>query len=222
MANKGGRRHINRLASSKYMKVGKKTSAYVTKPMPGRHTLDSSIALGTVLKEKLGIVNSISEAEAILRTGAVKVNGKAIKEQRYPVGFGDVIELVPSNKRYIINIDRFGAFAIEESTSKQMFKVVGKYMAKNGKIMMRLNNGIILPAESGVKTNDTIELHEGKKTVIKMEPGRKCLVITGTHASERGTIKEIKQGSAQRDPLVSIEGSTGMFETLLDNIMVIS
>jgi ribosomal protein S4E len=53
MASKGNTRHIRRLASTRYMKIERKSSKYVAKPMAGRHNSKSNIALTTVLKEKM-------------------------------------------------------------------------------------------------------------------------------------------------------------------------
>ncbi len=221
MANKGNSRHINRLASTKYMKVGRKTSAYVAKPNPGRHALDISISLGTVLKEKLAVVQSLREAELMLHSGFVMVNGKVIKDRKYPVGFNDVIELIPSKEKYSVSSGKNGVFAIKKSEGKQLFKVLGKYTGRKGAIMIRLHDGATVTAGKDVKVNDTVELLDGKPgNVIKMETGRKCFVMRGTHASESGVIKDINQGTATRSALVRIEGGAGEFETLLDNIMV--
>ncbi len=223
MANKGNKRHINRLASSKYLKIYRKTSAYVTKPAPGRHSLEANISISTVLREKLGVANTLREVKRLLQSGSIKINGKVIKEPKYPIGFGDLLELVPSKEQYRVSVSKGGTFALEKGGSKQIFKVVGKYIASKGKVMIRLDNGTVVHSDKEVHVNDSIELKNGKPgSIIKMENGKRCFVVKGTHASESGVIKNINSGSAQRDPLVRIEGSTGEFETLLDNIMVVA
>ena len=73
----------------------------------------------------------------------------------------------------------------------------------------------------GVSVNDSVTIKDGKiQKIIKLEKGAKCLVIKGVHASEDGTITEIKKGTALRAATVEIEGNKGNTETLLDNIMV--
>ena len=86
MGSKGNNRHVKRLAAPKYLHIGRKVNAYVTKPNPGRHTLDSSIAISTVLKEKLGVASSAREARRILKSSSVEVNGKVVRDSRYPLG----------------------------------------------------------------------------------------------------------------------------------------
>ncbi|HUB92594.1 MAG TPA: S4 domain-containing protein [Candidatus Saccharimonadales bacterium] len=223
MASKGNTRHIKRLASSRYMKIGRKTAMYVAKPLAGRHSSRSNIALTTVLKEKLMDATS-RDVRYLLNNREVEVNGKAVKEEKYPVGFGDMIHLRPSGESYKVVSGKGGSFALEKADHakhKQTFKVIGKYVAKGGRILVRLHDGRSFAADNKVKVNDSVVI--GKKGIEKVIPlgsGKACYVISGTHASESGKIKEIAKGSMMRDPTVRIEGSSGEFETLLRNIMV--
>ncbi len=226
MASKGNTRHIRRLASSRYMKIGRKTSKYVIKPKAGRHRGDSSIALITVLKERI-FDGSSREMRYALNNSYIEVNGKAVKDGKFPVGFGDVIHIKPSAEHYKAVSYKDGSFAVEKiehARHKQIFKVIGKFTAKAGKEMVRLHDGRVLAAEHKVKVNDSVALgKKGIEKVIPLEVGGMCYVINGTHASETGRIKEVSKGTMLRNPTVKIE-STGEgsqeFETLLRNIMV--
>jgi small subunit ribosomal protein S4e len=224
MSNKGNNRHVKRLASSRYIKVQRKTSKYVSKQHPGRYTYETSIALITVLKEKAMVVENTAEASSALKRGAIKVNGKIVKDPRYPVGFGDIIRVEHANENYKIDVEKKGAVKVVKtgSNAERVLKVTGKYLAKGDKVMLRLYDGTTISGKSDIKVNDSVLLDGNKvSSVIKMEQGAKCFVINGAHASESGTIKEIKQGSATRDATVTIESGSSTFDTLLDNIMVL-
>ena len=226
MGSKGNDRHMKRLASPRYQHVEKKVNPYIIKPNAGRHTAVTSIAIATVLKEKLGVVGSTKEAKMVLGAGSVEVNGKAIKDFRYPLGFGDVLRFKPSGEHYVIGVGRKGAVSVEKSsdggTAEQAFKVIGKYVSKGNKEMIRLYNGTVVPSVSGVKVNDSVKIKEGKVSgVLKLQKGALCLVIRGVHASESGTISEIRPGSAVRPAIVEIESRNGKMETLLDNVMAV-
>ncbi len=225
MANKGNNRHVKRLASGNYLKLHRKASAYVAKPASGRHSGSSSISLSTVLIEKLALAENAREARYAIKNGLVKVNGKAVSEERYPVGFSDVISVPDGGDSYLVGVGKRGAFSIEklEKGMEVPFKVIGKYLARGGKQMIRLHNGRILAHSGDAKVNDSILLDAGKTgKVIRMEEGAKCYVLNGAHASESGTIKGIKPGSALRSPIVEIEGSSGSFETSMENIIAVS
>ncbi len=224
MASKGNTRHIRRLASTRYMKIGRKTSKYVSKPMAGRHRGDSSIALITVLKEKI-MKSTTREIKYLLNKGAVEVNGKVVRIERYPVGFGDLIYLKPSGETYKVTSGKNGAFAIEkeEKAGKQLFRVIGKHTVRGGKVAVRIHDGRIFNyKDNKIKVNDSVVLGKnGIDKIIAMEKGKECYVMNGTHATEKGEIVEINKGTALRDATVKIKGSNGEFETLLRNVMVV-
>lgn len=224
MGSKGNNRHIKRLAASRYINIGRKVNPYVLKPNAGRHTLDSSIAISTVIKEKLGIAQNERESRRILNAGSVEVNGKVVKDPRFPIGFGDVISFKPSKEQFSIGVGRSGTITVSKAQwhhHDQPLKVVGKYIASSKKEMVRLYNGVIIPSVNGVSVNDSVMVKDGKiYKVIKLEKGAKCLVVKGVHASLEGTIAEIKKGTALRDATVEIHGKSGSTETLLGNIIV--
>lgn len=225
MAGKGTSRHMKRLASPKYMKLKKKIAKFVTKPNPGRHTLESSIALSTFVKEKLELARSTSEAKKAIKGRRIEVNGKLVTDSKYSIGFGDVVRIVPSNEIYEIRVGRQGAFEARKASEKGLkrtLKVIGKYIGKGGKVMIRLNNGDTVHAENSVRVNDSVVIDKAKiLSVIKFEKGARCLVMSGIHAPEVGKIINIEAGTAQRDATVEVEGEKGNFQTLVKNVMAV-
>lgn len=207
------------------MALERKSSNFIAKPRPGRHTLSTSITLASFLREKLGVAASASEARKSIVSGKIEVNGKIRRDYRYPIGLGDIIKIVPSDESYIIGIGRYGTFdakKVEKKDHKRTLKVVGKYIGSGKKQMIRLNNGNIFHYDKEVKVNDSVIVEERKiAKVIKLEHGAKCMVVSGAHAPAVGKIKEIVKGTATRDSTVRIEGENGTFETLLDNVMAI-
>ena len=225
MANKGSSRHMKRLAVGPYSKVSRKVAAYLAKPRPGRHSLGNSVALLVILRDKLGVVANSKEAKRVIVTGQVEVNGRRVVDERYSVGFGDVIKLRPTGDVYSIGVGKKGAISVEKAgkdASARTLKVIGKYAEKGNKIMARLLDGTVLEAGKDVLVNDSVILENGAvKKTLKFEKGAKCLVIKGTHASETGTIKEISKGSALRAQTVRVGSGASEFETLSDNIMIV-
>ncbi|MDE1851094.1 MAG: hypothetical protein KGH69_00180 [Candidatus Micrarchaeota archaeon] len=224
MASKGNNRHVKRIASNRYLHIERKVRKYVAKPNAGRHTGLSSISITTVLKEKLALAKNSFEASKALKGGSIEVNGKVVKDPRYPVGFGDIIHVKPAKESFVVSVGNKGAVELKKHSGKeeQAFKVIGKYLAKGKETMVRLHNGSVLKAGKEVKVNDSVTLKNGSiDKVMKLQEGASCLVIRGVHASEEGRIKSIKKGTATRPTTVEIEGKQGSTETLLDNVMVI-
>ena len=223
MASKGNKRHIKRIAASGYAGVSRKKEPYLIKPNAGRYRLSRSIALLVVLREKLGIASTGKEARKIIRLGHVEVNGKVIKDERYPLGLNDVLHIKQTGESYVIHANRNGVVTLEalKDSGKRILKVIDKYTAKGNKPMIRLYDGSAA-ANSEAKPNDSVVLKEGKiEKVLHLQPGAKCLVTEGTHTSQIGTLTELRKGSATTNATVMIDSNGEVFETLLENIMVV-
>ncbi|MGC8730348.1 MAG: S4 domain-containing protein [Candidatus Micrarchaeia archaeon] len=229
MALKGNKRHIKRLASPAFFDIHKKEAKYITKPNPGRHNLNKSMALVSVIKT-LGLANSSAEAKKIIKSGAILVNSKIIKEEKYPVGIQDIITAGTdkSKQNYKITINQKGKISFvkvgEDANSSYTYKLVKKFKTKGNKIMLQLYDGSLIEGNKDINTGDSVQIDSNKKIlrVIKMAPGTSCFIIDGIHVGTEGTIKEIIPGTRQRDKSVKIATKDGVeFETLLKNVMVI-
>lgn len=213
---------MKRLAASKYYAVKRKEAKYIAKPLPGRHTLLTSVTLLSLLRDKLGLVKTSKEADKAIKQGKIEVNGKVVKEPKAAVGFGDILHVLPTDEYYLVGVNRQGAVSLEKTTkdAKRVLKVVGKYVAKKGKVMLRLHDGTTLQGNANV--NDSVVLANGKiEQVIKFQPGAKCIVYKGRHSSKQGVVKNIIPGSAQRKPEVELETPEGLVRTLVDNVIAV-
>ncbi|MCL5238897.1 MAG: S4 domain-containing protein [Candidatus Marsarchaeota archaeon] len=225
MARHGNSRHLNRLAASTYARVSKKTVKYLAKPASGRHALERSVALSVLIRDKLGLAANAREARKMIKAGQVRVNGTRVADDAYPVGLGDVIAMAQAKEAYSIGVGKNGDIKVEKaepSEKGRTVKVVGKYLAKGSKTMLRLYDGSLAAGDAKTKVNDSAVVEGGKiKSILKFERGARCLVVKGAHASETGTIKEIKAGGATAVSAVKVEGQSGTFETPVENVMVI-
>ncbi len=224
MARHGNSRHLTRLASSMYARVSRKTTKYLAKPSAGRHSLERSIALVVLLRDKLSLAANAGEARRVIKSGGVEVNGRKVSDDKYPLGFGDVVKLVQTGESYAVGVGKHGDIKLEKAGKEhgRTLKVVGKYLASGKKVMLRLYDGSTVPGESSTRVNDSVVLEGSKvKSVLKMSNGAKCIVIKGAHTSETGVIKELKAGGATSVAAAKIEGDGSTFETPVENIMVI-
>ncbi len=227
MSNKGAQGHVKRIAANRFMRISRKLSKYVTLADPGRHSGETSVALITVLKEKIGAASNSREARKIIRTGCIEVNNRQVREEKYPLGISDVIHLKGSGEYYRITVARQGMFGIERTNKAALdsltLKVTGKYVYGKKRLMIRLNNNEVMPAgDNAVKVNDSVVIKgSAVEKVLKFEKGAKCTVISGMHAPASGEIVDIISGTQIRKPSVTIKSGDETFETLVGNIMVI-
>ncbi len=225
MSRKGNSRHIKRLAMSSFLGIPRKEAKFIVKPNPGRHNLAGSIALVLLIRDKLKYARNSKEAEMIIKNGKIKVNGKVVKDPKFAVGYGDVISLA-TGEHYKVGVNNTGAVSLEkvDESAKRVYKVVGKYVEKGNKVMVRLHDGTVLAApEQGIKVNDSVVMsNEGKiEKVLKFGVGAKCVIYKGRHPNRKGSIASITEGTASRPAMVEISTDSGSIKTVVDNIMVV-
>ncbi len=221
MANKGNSRHMKRIAAPRYQKIGRKAAKYIVKPRAGRHSLEKSISLVSLLRDKLGYARNAMEARKILNKGAVEANGKVISDPAYAIGMGDIVKLVPTNESFAVVIGKHGNIEIEKAKgSSRTLKVTRRYLFKKGKDMIMTHSGENFE-NKGAKVNDSVVIENGKVSkVLPFKVGAECLIESGEHATEKGTIEEIRKGSSRRKMEVMVKTASGQINTIVDNIIV--
>lgn len=226
MASKGNKRHMKGLTATKYLSVKRKVHVYVAKPNAGRHSLERSIPL-VLFAEKIGVAATRASATKLIKKKAFLVNKKTVADPKYPIGLNDYVEVEGQNEAYLVGINERSQVSIEkrgkENAEKRLCKVVQKFKAKGGAIMIRLHDGTVIKASNDIRVNDSviIDPKNNIREVIRLGNGRKCLVISGVHVGTSGTIKEIKEGTAKTNPSVLVESGNWGFETLTKNVMVV-
>lgn len=214
------------LAAPKYFGIYRKHQRYVIKPNPGRHSMERCVPILLVAK-KLGVSQGSVEAANAIKNGLMLVNGKPVREVKFPVGLNDLIEFKGTGKYCIIGIEKHGRITFEElkkaDYENQLFRVIGKYMSGNKQIMIRLHDGSNAKGNKDIKVNDSVII-DSKRSVkmrVPLQVGAQCFVISGVHVGTKGSISSIKEGTEKRDASVIIKpGSGEEFETIVKNIMV--
>lgn len=222
MAKKGNSSYIKRLYAPKYFAVHRKEYKYVIKQNPGRHTLEKSVAL-SLLVNKMELAGTRAESKRIIIEGNISVNGKVVREPKFPVGLNDVVSA--AKESYLIGIDRKGHIQLEKAkdSASQIYKIIGKYVSSGKHIMLRLHDGRSVKGSADAKVNDSVVLSNGNiSKVIKLGQGSKCEVIDGVHVGTVGTVTKISEGNMHKQKSVTIEPEgREQFDTLVKNIIVV-
>ncbi len=225
MANKGNKRHMKSLHAPQYYGVHRKEHAYVAKQSPGRHTLGKSVPLSAALA-KLGIAGSMTEARRAIKEGSVTVGGKPRRSPSFPVGINDIITIKGGTK-YLVSINEQGKVSFKQADADTThYKVVGKYKAKDGRIMARLHDGSVLAFKSAKEfsVGDSVLVDASRtfKGVVPLKAGAECFIVDGVHTGAKGRIAELKPGNMHTGASAVVEQGAGdKFETLVRNIIVV-
>lgn len=224
MASKGNKRHMKTITSPRFIGAKKKATAYIMKARAGRHSRERSVPIAQFMKAN-GIAGSTSEAKRALIASELQVNGKPVRDPRYPIGLNDVITVRRNSESYLVGVDRYAksSFTKVDGPKVMTYKLIRKYRTKGGKLMFSLNDGSIVEGSKEGRVNDSVQIDSARKIVglLKFEKGASCVVINGVHVGASGTIKEIREGNMHAAKGVTIESDNSTFETIVSNVMVI-
>jgi small subunit ribosomal protein S4e len=185
--------HMKRINAPSGWNILRKKHAFITRPNAGRD-MSLCISLNTVLKEMLNKTRTTKESKHLLKRQGVFVNGMKRYDEKFPVGFLDVISFpdVKENYRLLVNQkNKIFLMKINEEEAKiKLSKVTDKKILSNDLVQINCSDGrnLILkkddPNLKQISTNDSLlySIPEQKiKQVIKLEKGALVFLYKGKH-----------------------------------------
>lgn len=228
MANMGSRKHLKRYKAPKTWPIHPKEETWTVKPAAGSHSIENSLSLTLVIRDILGIADNSREAKRIINSGNVLVDGRVVKDYKFPVGFMDVIEIPKTEKSYRVLLDRKGRLQLKETEDNdfKLCKIVNKSTIKGGKTQLGFHDGKNLVIdEDNYKVGDVIVLgvpDNEIKDSFTLETGVTVLVTGGKHTGELGRVDEIIINESSNPNTITIEdNSKETFLTLKDYAFVV-
>ncbi|MBI2658582.1 30S ribosomal protein S4e [Candidatus Woesearchaeota archaeon] len=210
-----GKGHIKRLAAPKTWHIKRKKIKYITKPMPGTHSMETGTSLNILLKEILNYANTTREAKKILNSNDIRVDGKTRKNFRFPVGIFDTIGFTSTDEYFRIILNKKGKLGIikikKDEALLKPCKIVGKTMV-NGKLQLNLFDGKnILADDKAYKVGDTLLLALPQDKIskhLKLGKNSTIFLAGGKHIGETGNVENIVE-----DKVVYKDAKGNLIET---------
>lgn len=252
MTRKGSIRGLKRSKAPKLWKIARKEKKWTINPRPGPHNREA-IPLAFILRDYLGYAHTLREAKRILNERKVKINGKVRTDFRFPVGLMDVVEIPQTEEFYRVMPNFKGTPVLYPIAEKEKhfrpLKIVGKYVAKSGKIQLRFHDGTVLLVGNGgkkkkKKTEKVKEVKEGevvKEVRVKREekidykPFGTLVYDFESHRIleyfpfTEGNFAMVTRGrnvcktgriASVKESIVEIEGEE-LFRTLKENVLIV-
>lgn len=198
--------HINRKNIGNFWPIPRKGTKYIA---VSSHNKKNSIPLSIVVRDILKLVKNVRELKKILNEKKIKINGKIIRDVRYPVGLFDLISIHEENYKCNFNGKKF-FFEKTENVNTKVIKVIGKKNLGKNKIQINLMDGRNIFNNEKVSVNDSI-LYDFKLNkvlkVIKMEKGRTGFVVKGKHSGIKGKILEILKVGGKKMAIIDNKGA---------------
>lgn len=193
--------HLKRIATPKTWNVLRKQRKFITRPNPGAHNTTHAVSLNTLMKEYLQLAGTTKEVKRMLKEQEVLVDGKKRHDERYNVGFMDVISLPKTKQYFRVGFTvkgKIAAFEVKPSEAGQkLARIDGKKTVKGSKTQLMLSDGrTILTAKDDMKTGDSVLLAlpgQDIKEKLPMQKGASVIVYKGKYAGHSGTIEDLDE-----------------------------
>ena len=226
MAKMGGRRHVKKLAAPKPWPILRKDYTWTTKAKPGKHSLTRGMALITIVKELMNYANTRKEAMMIIKAKEIFVDGKAVREPKFSVGFMDIVSVPKVKKNYRVTFTKKGEISLQEipvaESGFKLCRIESKTILKKKKVQLNLHDGRNQVVKKDTyNVGDTVKLELPKQKIVdhfELKKGHNVYVMAGKHAGEIDKVKEIIKGTIVRKPVVVLENGV---RTLKDYVFVI-
>lgn len=223
------KKHLKRINMPWFWQVDRKNRKFITRPCPGPHKLSSCITVDLLLRHFLRVAKVNKEIRYMLNNNKILIDKKAVKDNHFPVGLMDIIDVVDTGEHYRIFLDNNGKFELvkinKEQANYKLCKIINKTSLKGGKIQLNLVDGNnLIVDKDGYKIGDTIALDLNSKKIkkhIKFEEGSSVILTAGKHIGEIGKITKINVYGGMRKTTVNFENENMSFETLKEYCYVI-
>ncbi|MCS7126967.1 MAG: 30S ribosomal protein S4e [Thaumarchaeota archaeon] len=225
--------HLRRYAAPVTFRIPVKEKKWAPVPSPGPHPKEYSVPILVVIRDWLGRASTAREAETIVKSGKIAVDGRTVREPRFPVGLMDVLTFPETGENYrVLPLYRKGLGLLEIDGRESGFKlglIVRKQHVKGGALQFTLHDGrnVLLKdpteRERSIMTHDVfkVELPSGKVLAhLKFSPGKYGLIFRGSRSGLHGPIlsyEEVRRYPAKQ--LVTVQTSEGTISTVLDYVM---
>ena len=238
MGRKGGSRHLKRMPAPDFWPISTKGFQWTVRPRPGPHPGDMCIPLSIVLRDHLHLARTAREVRLILSQGKVKVDGRLRRDDRYPIGLMDVLEIPSSKVAFrVIPVKGKGLSLIKTAEDTKAFKICkidDKKTVAHGQLQIGLHDGrnVLVkvqnpttPTEDIYSTGASLQIELPSQKIlsqIEMAEGAYAVVTAGENIGRHGNITHIETGTATRPGIVEIKDDKGeAFRTITDYVLVV-
>jgi len=185
--------HLKRNNMPKIWPLKRKGNKYVVRP----NNLENSVPLIIIMRDILELVQNKKELQKVLNSDEIKVNGKIVKDVKYPLFLFDVVSFKKKNFKVVFDNKKIALKEISDEEAKtKISKVIGKKMLKKGKIQINLIDSRNYLADKKVNVGDSVIIDSEKKKILEILPLKeKCKVyfITGKHIGHEGIVEKIDE-----------------------------
>ncbi|MGI0091120.1 MAG: 30S ribosomal protein S4e [Nitrososphaerales archaeon] len=228
MAKKSGSLKVKRTTVPAFWQITRKDKRFVVRTSPGPHPKTYSYPLLIVLRDIIGLAKTRREALSVLNEGKIRVDGRVVRSEGFPVGLMDVIDVPDIGKSYRM-VPTYGRLVPVEITQHEkdlkLCMVKSKKTLRGAKIGYGLHDGrMIFPeAEVDIKPGDACVIKvptQEFQASFRLNKGGLALLIKGERSGEVATVEYVKQGTYSRGSIATIRFADGATSELTTSVLL--
>jgi len=219
---------LKRRAAPRAWTIPRKGTKWVKRPGPGPHAQDASIPLQIVLRDLLHLVASAREARILLRTGAVRIDGKVSNDLDRGLGLMDTLSFAaPLDAHYRLVRNRRGKLVLVPIPSTEAAVKIGrvrfKHAVPKGRVEVTLHDGrnLLVEPSSPYRVGDSVKLEVPAQKVVghlPLAPGALAFVAGGSHVGELARVDRVEVRNSSHPNLVHFKEG---FSTIKEYVFVV-
>lgn len=228
-AQRGGltmSRHMKRLTAPRSWPIPRKTKHWIVHPSPGPHSVEMSLPVLVVVRDMLHLCDTAVEARHILSAGDVLIDGRIVKDRKFPVGLMDIVSIPKLNQHYRMLLNQRGKFELVKiPQGKEQWKlcrIEGKTTVRNAKTQIGLHDGrSILVDSDKYKTGDVLKIEVPTQKILdtyRLTKGSTAIIISGAHAGKMAIIEDYIVTRTPGPNIVKFKDGTS---TVNENVFVV-
>ena len=234
----GNSKHLKRLPAPAFWPIHRKEFKYVINPKPGPHRKNRSFPILLILREMLGLAKNRREAHRLLSERHVTVDGVVRRDESYPVGLMDVIEIPVIKKAFRILPIRSKGLGLHAIGGKEkgfkLCKIINKKNVRGGNLQLNLHDGrnILLKntnsedmVEDVYKTRDVLKIGIPSSEILShltLSVGALAIVENGKNRGRLVEIVAIEKRRGSHPAIVTLKDmENNQFNTILDYVFIV-
>lgn len=217
---------MKRLTAPRTWPLKRKASVWVTKQSPGPHSLENSMPATVVLRDMLKLCDTAKEAKRIIGNRDMLVDGKPVRDGKFPIGLMDVVSFPKMDAHYRMLLTNKGKFTLEpidaDTAGWKLSRVENKTTVKGGLVQLNMHDGRnILLEKDNYRTGDVLKIAVPSQEILESFPlgaDAVAMVISGNHAGDTATVAELNVTRRAAPNIVKFKDGR---ETVKENVFVI-
>jgi small subunit ribosomal protein S4e len=238
MTSHGGKKTLKRLNTPGHLQIKRKHGTFFVSPTPGPHPKRFCLPLLHIVRDLLEIVPYYRDAKKLIGQGNFKVDGKIVKDTKFPIGLMDILTIEKLDKNFRILPDSHHGLKLfeipKDEAEFKLCRINGKTTLNGGHIQLNLHDGRNIkievkdptkPKEDVYKRMDVLKIAVPSQEIlshIKFETNSLAMIMDGKNIGQVGTVSNIIKRFGPNASTVEITQEDGtQVETLYDYVLML-